>query len=112
MSNVWVLIRDDNDGGGGSEVLGAYTVDALGLATTEELNRAAVRLGVPERFRAVVVALNSNDKLPGQWTESSTEVMRGMYLPTWTVEDYVPLASLRLHRPEWQPWPTVSGGER
>lgn len=109
VSNVWVIVRDDNDGAGGSEVLGVYTVDALALATVEELNRAAAGSGAAERFRAVRVGLNSHDKLPGQWAESSIEVMRGVFVESWTVEDYVPLAALRLHRPEWQPWPTVAG---
>ena len=119
-ARVWLVVRDNNDScgcgcpgcGRGSEVLAVYTVDEMARATVEELNVVAAGRGAPERFRAVRVDLNSSDRLPGQWVESSTEVMRGVFAELWQVTDYVPLEALRTHRPEWQSWPTVAGVRR
>jgi len=117
MSKAWVIIRDDNDNcgcgcagcGRGSEVIGVYTLDALALSTVEELNIAAASSGAPERYRVIRADLNSNDRLPGQWVQDDIEAMAGVWVENWRVDGYVPLAALRVHRPEWQPWPAVGG---
>ena len=82
MSSVWVILRDDGD----TEVLAVYTVDAMASATVDDLNEAAARCGTTERFRAIRVDLNSGDKLPGQWVETTREVSPGLHLPVYAVD--------------------------
>ena len=119
MSDVWVIVRDDNDNcgcgcpgcGRGGEVLAVLTVDAMAEGTVAELNRLSAESGAPARFRAIRVGLNSGDKLPGQWVEETQEVQPGLHLPVWGIDGFLTQQAIALHRPEWKPWPTVFGVE-